>query len=233
MAAHLITIPLFLQVVAVFADGNLAKRWDTPAYCSDQSSTVSSMLHPTQSFNASAFCSQYLGRTILVNTLAATVTGPTIRQTYFTTTKTTTTRVDARPSTVTALCPTPTSSATLSCNVPGSGNSNNLITFKEPFDPVLCHQECLKMPSCKSFQIVNDNGDMRCNLWNAETSAVIFPDKSGLMFFYDRDCPDLLPVCRLFEILESHTDNNQGRMYRTRTSCHYSRASSNASARKT
>ncbi|KAF4617034.1 hypothetical protein G7Y89_g15115 [Cudoniella acicularis] len=95
-------------------------------------------------------------------------------------------------STTTALCPTP--SASMTCNQIGLGNGNNLISFVEPLDPLLCHQECLAMSNCKSFQVVNDNGQTRCNFYNAPAAGIISPDPSGLSTFWDRDCGDLLPA---------------------------------------
>ncbi|KAH8662954.1 hypothetical protein BGZ60DRAFT_432980 [Tricladium varicosporioides] len=95
-------------------------------------------------------------------------------------------------STTTALCPTPSSS--MICNTPGLGNGNNLISYLEPLTSFDCHQKCLAMDTCKSFQIVNDNGQNRCNFFDAPAAGIIFEDKTGLSKFYDRDCADFLPA---------------------------------------
>ncbi|TVY71418.1 hypothetical protein LSUE1_G007361 [Lachnellula suecica] len=144
------------------------------------------------SFDGSAFCSAYLQPVTYIDTYATTSVSSTYTVVTRTTTFTTATTTDIRVSTATALCPTP--SASMTCGAYGLGNSNNLIANYEPLNPEDCHQLCLHNTTCKSFQVVNDNGYTRCNLYNSPAAGIIFNDPSKLATFYDRDCGDFLPT---------------------------------------
>lgn len=185
-------ITLLSAAVLPVMGAEVQKRWDTPSYCSANGALLSSILYPTKSFDASAYCSQFLQPSVYTHTAITTVTGPTITYTSRIYTSQTLTTTNRAVSTTTALCPTPSSS--MICNTPGLGNGNNLISYLEPLTSFDCHQKCLAMDTCKSFQIVNDNGQNRCNFFDAPAAGIIFEDKTGLSKFYDRDCADFLPA---------------------------------------
>lgn len=98
------------------------------------------------------------------------------------------------------LCPKP--AAAQKCGVKANGYSDYFISVNY-VTPEECNQLCLSTPSCKSFQNVPNqvpNGlGLKalnyCNLWNANVDTVADKYPSGSQAtFYDRDCPDLLPV---------------------------------------
>ncbi|KUJ11325.1 uncharacterized protein LY89DRAFT_689202 [Mollisia scopiformis] len=181
----------------------IAQTWTQPHYCTASTESgnfhdiYTALVNPSRSvsFDYSSFCSAVVRQTTIA-WVDQTLTGrKTETLTSTTTTSVSTTSTDTSPGTTTLLCPTP--SASMACGVSANGYYSNMIT--DQYIPSAdCHQLCLSMSDCKSFQVVpQDNGIVkfdRCNLYNVSVAGNVDTTSPGIVaLFYDRDCGDLLP----------------------------------------
>ncbi|KAF7512079.1 hypothetical protein GJ744_002792 [Endocarpon pusillum] len=139
---------------------------------------------------ASAFCSSYIRPTATVSTTVSVPTTSTVIKYSTTSTTTTITSIVTGTSTVTCAAQ-PTAPTT--CGFDAYGFGQFLISQNSGVDPIDCHERCLADINCQSFQVQN-GGAMFCNLYNVVTAGNVVPAPGGGFTFYDRDCPDLLPV---------------------------------------
>lgn len=150
--------------------------------------------NPTRAAGASVFCSGYLQSTLTVTTVIPSTSA--ITKTETTATTTTTTALTTAPTTTTVTCAAaPTSPPT--CGFAAYGFSTYLISQTDSTDPTTCHEYCLANPNCKSFQ-VQLGGASYCNLYNAATAGNVQAAPGDQYYFYDRNCPDYLPVRATF-----------------------------------
>ncbi|KAG9228930.1 hypothetical protein BJ875DRAFT_446432 [Amylocarpus encephaloides] len=106
----------------------------------------------------------------------------------------TTTKPDNPGESQTVLCPTPTSG--LTCGLKAFGKEEYNIYAGTARDNESCHQRCLEIKDCQSFQVqvVKPEFNAACNLYRAPSGGDnTIPSNNSPLIFYDRNCPDFSP----------------------------------------
>lgn len=102
----------------------------------------------------------------------------------------------AGPTVTCAAAPVPNQT----CNYPAYGYGQYLISQMMGIPAIACHERCLADPKCLSFQVEDPGGSDYCNTFSNRTMGNVLYDLGGGYTFFDRNCPDYLPVNSTYSI---------------------------------